>query len=231
MSGQLWIHEWLTLRHWCLIYELFISLHTPQHKQLYLVICWSYQGCLMLVLLPPITLVLWNLNRIYNQIWILHTWFILQGSLTLQQPEGFARTLKESFTDRFGKRFNPCPAPSLCPCLGPAAVPCWGQTPQCPHANLQGLLSEPVLPWLAPGNPFNVGSRLPHYWAGDFLAFKLSHVYYKPSPVNPLHNEPPSVVRCRGWVCSPHPWGTGSSSEAMAGGVKVLTNGIPKSPS
>lgn len=97
VSGQLWIHEWLTLRHWCLIYELFISLHTPQHKQLYLVICWSYQGCLMLVLLPLITLVLWNLSRIYNQIWIHCTWFILQGSLTLQQPEGFTCTFERIF--------------------------------------------------------------------------------------------------------------------------------------
>lgn len=51
------LNPWMTpLRHWCLIYELFISLHTPRHKQLYLVICWSYQGCLMLLLLPPITL-------------------------------------------------------------------------------------------------------------------------------------------------------------------------------
>lgn len=97
MSGQLWIHEWLTLRHWCLIYELFISLHTPQHKQLYLVICWSYQSFLMLVLLPQIMLVLWNLNRIYNQIWILCTWFILEGSLTLQQPKGFACAFQRIF--------------------------------------------------------------------------------------------------------------------------------------
>lgn len=198
MSGQLWIHEWLTLRHGCLIYELFISLHTPQHKQLYLVICWSYQGCLMLVLLPPITLVLWNLNRIYNQIWILHTWFILQGSLTLQQLEGFACNFQRIFCwqiwqggpsaaweplvragsvltqhgwvflaqDKRGEWVLGLGQSSSTSSMPPAhaqghAEAWWGQTLQGSHASLQDLPSEPIPPWLAPGNLF--------MWATAFL--------------------------------------------------------------